>query len=128
VVLQPCEEDYALRKNFWFIGSIILMFLIIVVSFWTGIKAIILLEVSDKQMVRYSENKDFEVYITKNAPQGKQNNFIVLLQEKGWEYSDQMGSAHIFNKGDNNIVVTEKIYLGKYILIQIPKNIENLEY
>jgi hypothetical protein len=51
------------------------------------------------------------------------DNFKKKMDQKGWEFLEQNGAGYFFKKGDNTIVVTTKMWTGKYILFKAPGQI-----
>ncbi|MBR6698354.1 MAG: hypothetical protein IKL73_08885 [Lachnospiraceae bacterium] len=68
-------------------------------------------------MTKISEDKSFiEVeegtYITKKGDSSKLFDFIE--ESNNVEYLDQAGSAYIFSKGDDNLIISSETYWSKY--------------
>ena len=48
--------------------------------------------------------------------------FNDMAYSRGFEYVDQAGSGYIFSDGQNRLVISSEIYLGKFIVWKIPTN------
>lgn len=115
------------------IGRVGIVFIILFGLFTIGYKDVIFQEgnplpivkgigkmmITGESLVQYAENPD--KYITKSG-----NEYEPLKQfmnEKGWEYQEQMGAGFVFKKGNDTTTVSTRLYTKKFVLIYLNETI-----
>jgi len=85
---------------------------------WPQIKSIVQLTFGGSDMVKLSgsDNK----YLTKN--QGGPGIVETYMKDRGYEYTDQMGSGYFYKSSDKTVVLTRRQYSRFYIIWTITKN------
>ncbi len=78
------------------------------------LKGIVRLQLSDERLMFIDSDR----YITRT--EGSDDVIISFLENNGWMFEEQFGSAYIFNKQDNLINVGSKQYSRYFRLWQIP--------
>lgn len=78
------------------------------------VKGIIRLQLSDEKLISIDEDR----YITRTK--GSDDVIISFLDNKGWKFTEQFGSAYIFKNQGNSITVEGKQYSRYFRIWKIP--------
>lgn len=79
------------------------------------IKGIVRLQLSDEKLISI----DLYRYITRT--EGSDDVIISFLDNKGWKFGEQFGSAYIFKKQSNSLTIEGIQYSRYYRIWKIPK-------
>lgn len=82
---------------------------------------IVRLNAANNKIQKISDNP--EKYIVK---EGQYNSFIDLMKSEGWTYKNRLGAGFIFQKGEESLIATTKVYNNKYEVIKVIRNFRNL--
>lgn len=85
---------------------------------WPQIKAIVRLTFNKTEMVNLSDSDNR--YLTKSK--GGWDIIDSFLKNKGYEFTEQMGSGYFYKSSDNNIVLIRRQYSRFYTIWSITKN------
>lgn len=99
--------------------------IIFIIAFWNFLfqeespflmaSSVIELETTDSDYIQISdEPKKYLLYSdTKGKP------IFAKYGQEGWEYHEQIGSGHLFTKGDKQLRITERMWTERYLVMII---------
>jgi predicted RNA binding protein YcfA (HicA-like mRNA interferase family) len=75
-------------------------------------------------IVKIANEDEHDWFITR-ADQGEYRETIKeMIGDQGWEFVTQDGSGYFFEKGDEKLIVTTKMWTGKYVMVKVPQDWE----
>ncbi|MFF3025384.1 hypothetical protein ACFVRR_22535 [Gottfriedia sp. NPDC057948] len=84
-------------------------------------KVISKLKESNENVVKITEEDDYQWYITE-MNQGKGYKYLKnMLVEKGWTYKTQEGSVFLFEKENKKLGVITRMWTKNYVIFKIEK-------
>lgn len=86
---------------------------------WPEIKGIAKLAFSRSDIVKLSSSDD--KYLTKS--QGGSQAIDVFMRDRGYEFTDQMGSGYLYKSSNKTVVLTRRQYSRFYTIWTVPDNI-----
>lgn len=106
-----------------FVGGGILYFYtmyypVLPIDSMTGHEVVKVINKSRENVVRLTEEKGYDWYITKKEQAFE--NLIILMQNKGWTYNTQEGAGYFFQKDNEALIVVSQMWSSKYVIYQIP--------
>lgn len=122
-----------MKKNLLF-GLIVVILFLGFISFRFGsalsqeknpiqiLTSIMKLEISNNGFQKVSENNYGEKYVSENNVECQYCIPKKFLEDYGWTYKEQMGSALIFEKNNREITIGTRLYSRYYYLWQVPKD------
>ncbi|MNJ70554.1 hypothetical protein D3C77_670250 [compost metagenome] len=84
-----------------------------------------MLRTTDKYIVKMEGNSDGNgLYLTKVTPPTE----IIKerMENEGWTYIEQEGSGHFFEKDNQRVVITTKIWNRNFVEITVENNVVNI--
>jgi hypothetical protein len=77
---------------------------------------------TENELVKIYENEDDEFYIA-HMNQGKaRDDLKEHMKQKGYVFHSQEGAGYFFYKDQQRFIVTSRMWTGKYVIFQIPKD------
>lgn len=75
----------------------------------------------DEGFVYLTKENGYEWYISKMNQGEAYEHLKQMMNEKGWNYKEQMGAGFIFQKENKEeLIVESEMWTGKYVIFQIP--------
>lgn len=79
---------------------------------------------SKEPMVHLTEENGYDWYVIKGGNQAVAAEAIKqMTAENGWVFEEQMGSAYIFAKPGEKLIVETEMWTSEYIIVQVPENV-----
>lgn len=91
------------------------------VSSVTSKKVISILNSSSEKMIKIAEERGYEWYITKMEQGKAYENLKDLMEDEGWQFTEQMGAGFFFQKDGQRLIVSTQMWTGNYVICQMPK-------
>ncbi|TVX88242.1 hypothetical protein [Paenibacillus agilis] len=88
----------------------------------SAIYGIIKIHVSNNDIVDITKHSADSKFYLSNSKDGNVH-ILSKMKERGFSFKEQLGSAHVFTSGDEEVIVTEKIYAQNYIIWTVPNSI-----
>jgi len=92
-------------------------------NFWPQIKGITQLTFGKSDIVKLSGSNN--KYFTKSK--GGWDIVDSFLKNKGYEFTEQMGSGYFYKSSDSDVVITRRQYSHFYVIWAITKNTDNTQ-
>ncbi|NLP52520.1 hypothetical protein [Bacillus sp. RO1] len=80
-------------------------------------------EASDP-IVKIANEDGYDWFITRAGPGEYREPLKEMIGDHGWEFVTQDGSGYFFEKGDEKLIVTTKMWTGNYVMVKVPQGWE----
>ena len=84
------------------------------------LSSILDLELSDSEYEQFAESETQNRYVSANSGENRYQVITEFLNDKGWDFDEQLGSGFVFKKGDESLVIESKLYSKHYFLWDVP--------
>lgn len=83
------------------------------------------LEFSDNHYIQVTDTSQGIRFVSKNRVGSQEQIIKDFLEEKEWEFKEQMGSGYFFEKDGVTVVVETRLYTKNYFLWIVPNEVFN---
>ncbi|UCZ55107.1 hypothetical protein LGQ02_10450 [Bacillus shivajii] len=87
--------------------------------------AITKLEFSEDDYIYVGKTEQEKRFVSKNIANSQKKVMIDFMEQKEWVFKDQLGSGYIFEKDEEDVVVTSRLYTSDYVLWNVPFDVFN---
>ncbi|MDQ0208636.1 hypothetical protein [Alkalicoccobacillus murimartini] len=85
---------------------------------------------SDDEVAQIAELDDYIWYLTEsNKEEGfgtSDKNIKQLIQSRGWDFKEKVGSAFFFEKANEELIITTQMWTEQYVLVQAQNKFKEL--
>lgn len=81
---------------------------------------------STDQIIEIANDDQATWYITRKEDGGittVDENVKILINERDWNFKEKLGAGLIFEKNNQELIVTTQMWTKKYVLIRIPNTV-----
>ena len=87
------------------------------------LSSILDLELSDSEYERFAESETQNWYVSANSGEFRYDVITEFMNDKGWDFEEQLGSGFVFRKDDESLVIESKLYSEHYFLWDVPSEV-----
>ena len=87
--------------------------------------SIIKLELTNSNYQQFSKINNGNRYVSKNIKSSRTDLVKEFMKEKDWDFKEQMGAGLVFEKDEEVVTISTRLYSKHYFLWDIPKEVLN---